>query len=1274
MKQITAFLGIEERPEAELLALNDKQHSGSCVWLTDDSIFQDWVDGPVDRVDLDTRSIPFSHTPSRILWLKGRPGTGKSVAAGHAIRYLQAGNLDCHFYFFKHDEKEKSTAARLLRSLAFQMAESCLDVRHAIVAMIDDDEKLNKEDHHMIWNRLFLGRIFKTESLPRQFWVVDALDECSSKWLATLVTMFSQLDLCLPIRIMITSRPGSQLERLWAQAKTPLFEITSGQDGSMRDIELYLRDKCLHMGTSPAYQDLVSEILSKSNGIFLWASLTISRIQETYSLEDMQVILRETPLEMNDYYRRITWSISDSSSADLAKCILKWVTCSPKILSVQELEEATRLDIGRTLTVSPRQLEAMCGHLISIDNRQRVQLTHQTISTFLTDQDSVLRIDKLMSHARVAEVCLQLFCGEDFSPPLRASVRHLDGMPKETRSPLSDYAVVNFSYHMVHSSPTVDGPLVLLANFLQTNILTWVERVARRKDLTVLHQTTRRLKGYLTRRAKCTSSLESEVRTAEAWTLDISHLLAAFGSNLLVSPSSIHFLVPQLCPRNSIIHRQFAKRKRVKLIGYTDQDWDDRIACHIFPEDACSIASCSRLIGVGLGNGEIRLLQSSTFAPVSTLVHGGKVRLLAFNQNGAFLASCSTREVRLWDVGRSSSTAGEVLWSAVLDFVPTDVAFHPNGDILMLTNAKNSSIVTIKLSDGKRGQDKLLWELSDSDSDENEQAMCGSPAELIRLEPHHKLAAVSYRNAQVAIWDLDLDEKVGVFAKEGFEDVYCLPPALDMLFNPVLELKLLAISYKDGDVVTCDPWSLEQVCRYDLQRANIDKLAATSDGRVLAGGDDLGTIHLFLFKTLHPIYRIKRPEEQWHIRDIIFTYDNLRFLDIREQCCNVWEPIGLLLNERGDDSSSEPYSEELVSRMPSSASAHLFQWGEAITAMVSTLDGKILFVGRKDGSIDACNVSTGAVIEKLQFHGPFTEILHLDWSDEESILLSSDTTNRCLITRIAFTGTSSLQHTATGEHRSSSCPSQTFLSPDGKRFLVVTHSAVVILGSNGEVMSGFQSASDARWVNHPSDPNRLLRFHNQVLSLHNWSTGEEISSMPIDYGPNINRTNLESPTVWVSRKGSSYLACQMASTEPESGAFLTVLDLSLICGSVRTVMLLSPLTPIPNVKRVLGILRSSLFFLDTGGWICSIGLKSINSASSYTRHFFIPTTWQTGVDPIISIVSKSTVAFGRGEQLILFQGFLEFEDKVVFNEENNLAEQTIKLGLSKSHSWGVDML
>lgn len=83
-----------------------------------------------------------------------------------------------------------------------------------------------------------------------------------------------------------------------------------------------------------------------------------------------------------------------------------------------------------------------------------------------------------------------------------------------------------------------------------------------------------------------------------------------------------------------------------------------------------------------------------------------------------------------------------------------------------------------------------------------------------------------------------------------------------------------------------------------------------------------------------------------------------------------------------------------------------------------------------------------------------------------------------------------------------------------------------------------------------------------------------------------------------------------------------------------------------SIQHLIGCLGSSLFFLDAGGWVCSINRKNLKEANHYTRHFFIPLTWRIGSNPVVKIISKTALAFGRGEQLIVFHGFLEFEEKV----------------------------
>ncbi|KAL1869464.1 hypothetical protein VTK73DRAFT_3079 [Phialemonium thermophilum] len=978
MKMITSLLDLEHSPAADLFAIADKQQPGSCQWLTDHPTFREWVGDPRtwDTPDLLNQASP--SLPPKLLWIHGRPGTGKTVAAGHVIRYLKGSNLDCSFYFFRYNDSSRSTLAGLLRSIAFQMSESSFEFRRCIVNFIKDGDRISKDDHHMLWNKLFLNRIFKCENFKPHFWIIDALDECSSKSASTLIHMVSRLDVNLPLRILITSRPGGQLERSFAQERIGFMGISTGQAESLNDIEAFLRARCPQLRDSGRYENLVAEMLSKSNGNFLWASLTMTALEDVYSVEDMHEALEQIPSEMNEFYSRILNSIVESRSADIAKCILTWVICSPTLLTLSELEAAVKLDIDKTLTASHSQLEAMCGHLISVDNHSLVHVTHLTVSAFLTQENTSFWIDRPAAHSRLAEVCLALLCGKEFSPP---KSRRTDSGIKPEPPVLADYACLNFSHHIKHSASAVDPPLVLLDKFLRTNVLTWIERAAKRGDLSILLRTAQRLKAYLGRRARDRSPLGAEVQSVDAWIVDLPHVVAVFGRCLLDSPASIYFLIPPLCPPASVVSKLFAKpTRRLKVFGTLDDAWSDRLTCLIHSVEAVSIASCDRLLAVGLSNGEIHVYDCVTFDAVAVLCHGQSVRNLSFCTGSTFLASCSLRKLRLWHSRHPNNQAP--VWESDLDFVTFDLLFSPDNKQLLLPN-KNNIIEVFSVETGARQSGIQFLATSDSDSsDGSDQVTAWIPPARIRLDASQKLAALSYRGAAITVWNLEEKEEIGVFEKEGFEGVFS-PPALDLVFNPLSDLELLAISYKDGTIATCNPWSLEQVC---VQRQFVDILAATSDGRILAGGDALGVIHLFFFETLQPIYRISSLTES--VQKIAFSFDNSMLFDVRGRCCNVWEPFVLVFKDGSDESSSEPQSEDVTIREPATDHLRTFVWGNAVTITAQTKDGSFLFAGRQDGVIDVYSLTTGEVVEKLHFHPDLMEIRFLEWVDEKNLLLS----------------------------------------------------------------------------------------------------------------------------------------------------------------------------------------------------------------------------------------------------------------------------------------------
>lgn len=611
----------------------------------------------------------------------------------------------------------------------------------------------------------------------------------------------------------------------------------------------------------------------------------------------------------------------------------------------------------------------------------------------------------------------------------------------------------------------------------------------------------------------------------------------------------------------------------------------------------------------------------------------------------------------IWDIRRSSSSAFRALWSQTLDFAPSDIKFSQDDETVLLANPQQSSFSIFNVASGHRKESLLLHAPPDSDSSDEEarRRKAWTPAEKIRLDERQKLAALAYPDGTAAIWNLEDFEKIESFEKEGFEGVYPAPPIIDLIFNPVFELELLALSYKDEELVICNPWSLVQQASYRLQYS-LGILAATSDGRILAGGDEFGAVHLFAFETLQPLYRIERPDEQFQIPGLVFSSDNLRLFDIRGQCCNVWEPLVLIPRGGSDDSSSEPHSEEVANNDTVASRAHFFQWGEAITAIESAFDGIALFVGCQDGTIDICDSATGEIVDKLKLHDSHAPIQQVDWNDKEKTLFSIDISGRCILTKVEFDPRKRTQIRVTKrlDHREQAgCPFQAILSPQGPSIFLQTFAGVKVIAATGDSIEGtmvenknlYWESAHARWVIHPSSPSHVLAVKDQRVHIFDWSTLQPRTSTD---GILADKITWRGGRSWITRSGSTCVGCVFTESKTPSCRF-TTFDASHVTSETTSLGLHTRDIEGLGLQTVIGLVRSTLYFLDTSGWVCSISLKNLDRATSYTRYFFIPPTWHTGGNVVIKVISKTAVAFARGEKLIVFHGFLEFEEKVTIS-------------------------
>ncbi|KAJ9155418.1 GPI inositol-deacylase [Pleurostoma richardsiae] len=196
-KALQSYLSISDRADGHYQKVD-----GSCQWIDDRDDFQDWRDSTAGFVT--QKGAGEQKKNPSIIWVHANPGTGKTVLAAHVISELQEFQVECAYYFFHVGTKAARSLADFLRSIAYQMAMSNAAIRDKLVKLWHDGSTFDVDDDRTIWTKLFKKGIFQARVYTTQYWVIDAIDECSKY--QEFFTMLKGERPNFPLRIFITSR------------------------------------------------------------------------------------------------------------------------------------------------------------------------------------------------------------------------------------------------------------------------------------------------------------------------------------------------------------------------------------------------------------------------------------------------------------------------------------------------------------------------------------------------------------------------------------------------------------------------------------------------------------------------------------------------------------------------------------------------------------------------------------------------------------------------------------------------------------------------------------------------------------------------------------------------------------------------------------------------------------------------------------------------------------------------------------------------------------
>ena len=335
---------------------------------------------------------------SRLLWVKGNPGKGKTMLLCGIIDELGnslVGSGLLSYFFCQGTDSQINNATAVLRGLIYLLARQQTSLISHVREMYGPDGKpLFREMNSWDTFSEIFENIIRDPSLRNTYLIIDALDECETD-LPQLLKFIADNSSASPrVKWIISSRNRPDIEqqlKLDESGVALSLELSENAEQVAHAVRAYIDFK---VSTVPSLQDddeerrQVRDIMrQKANGTFLWVALVIKELENPECLDALQVV-KEVPTDLYELYERILdqiWRLQKSTS-EFCRLVLPAATLAHRPLHLAELSVLSGLQQKFSVEKFRRIVE-FCGSLLTTQD-DYVYFVHQSAKDYLSGEAS----------------------------------------------------------------------------------------------------------------------------------------------------------------------------------------------------------------------------------------------------------------------------------------------------------------------------------------------------------------------------------------------------------------------------------------------------------------------------------------------------------------------------------------------------------------------------------------------------------------------------------------------------------------------------------------------------------------------------------------------------------------------------------------------------------------------------------------------------------------------------------------------------------------------
>jgi ankyrin repeat protein len=311
----------------------------TCDWIFHKPEYSAWT------------SVDSENQASRVLWVCGPAGHGKSVLCARIVKYFKAEH-ECpvaHFFSSAHASSASASDMNfIIRSWMSQIASVDIDILELILGFSERSEIGNRASESEIWSA-FEAVLAQKRGVTL---FLDGYDEYPRTDDSRVVFLRKLKNAAAGTRtkILITSREESDIK---AELSPPsvqtrdqvIFQCKIKRDDVDEDLRLYSRsvvDRGLPNKDENLREKLADQLARRCEGMFLWIKMQQLQQNRGKNKKQLEKIVEEMPRGLIDTYRK-NWEIIERRSAedqDRAFAILRWAIFASRPVTISEISEA----------------------------------------------------------------------------------------------------------------------------------------------------------------------------------------------------------------------------------------------------------------------------------------------------------------------------------------------------------------------------------------------------------------------------------------------------------------------------------------------------------------------------------------------------------------------------------------------------------------------------------------------------------------------------------------------------------------------------------------------------------------------------------------------------------------------------------------------------------------------------------------------------------------------------------------------------------------------